>query len=362
MQMLLSVWREFYRQKTSFIFSVLFPVAMVFILGTVLEKGNIAENEISTLHVAYVSEKEDQALEEYLNELQKQDMIAFIEEVSLNEALLKLGDVYCAVIENQEEENQITVHQGTDQIANRTLHILLKSYTSMEQAVYKAYENGVEITNYDMQINTDYVKTKKLGIERTMIDYYAVSMIVMILFMAGSIGAASTFHDFIKSGLESRVAVTPVSKLKVFTMMLLGNLPMALLEIGAIMLFSFIFFGARYAVGVGPNLVLILYFALLAMTVNAFGAIVGIYFRTDPVIILLPISWVLLFLGGSFASNVDLGMITRIMPTHIVQQAVFDLTMFSNYNRIFISGSVLLVILFIFCGIGAILFTGKRRA
>ncbi|HKM33654.1 MAG TPA: ABC transporter permease [Lachnospiraceae bacterium] len=362
MQMFLSVWREFYRQKSSFIFSVLFPAAMVFLLGTLLEQWNVAEYEVPTLHIAYVSEQENPTFDQYLEELQGQNMLKLTKKVSLDEALKELGDTYCAVIENKSESNQIIIHQGTDKVANRTLHILFQSYASLEQAVWKAYENGVSITGTDINTGTDYVKTKKLGIERTMIDYYAVSMIVMILFMAGSIGAASSFHDFSKSGLESRVSVSSVSKIKVFVMMLLGNMPVALIEIASIMLCSVFFFGARYAMGLGANLVVILYFILLAMTINAFGAIVGMLFRTDPIIILLPLSWTLLFFGGSFSNNVDLGMLTRVMPTHIVQQAVFDLTLFGNYDRIISAGSFMLVILFAFCGIGALLFTRKRNA
>lgn len=362
MQMLLSVWKEFYRQKSSFIFSVLFPVTMVFILGTLLEQWNVAEYEVPALHIAIVSDQEDPALDQYLAELQSQNMLKFTKEVSLNESLQNLGEPYCAVIENESESNQIVIHQGTDQVANRTLHILFQSYASMKQAVWKAYENGVSIEGTDMHTDTDYVKTKKLGIERTMIDYYAVSIIVMILFMAGSIGAASSFHDFIKSGLEARVSISSVSKLKVFVMVLLGNLPVALIEIGSIMLCSVLFFGARYAIGFGANLVVVLFFILLAMTVNAFGAIVGIFFRTDSTIILLPLTWVMLFFGGSFATNVDLGMLTRVMPTHMIQQAVFDLTLFGNYDRILSTGFVMLVILIAFCGIGALLFTRKRKA
>ena len=360
MQIFLAVWREFYRQKSSFIFTILFPVAMVFILGTLLEQWNVAEYKVPTLHVAYVTEQEDPALNQYLEQLSSENILKFTRCLSLDEALQELGKTYCAIVENKREMNQVIIHQGNDEIANRTLHILFRSFTSMEQAVQKAYESGVNIKEYENLKDSDYIQTKKLGIERTMIDYYAVSMIVMILFMGVSIGAGSTFYEFRKKGLESRVSVSPEKKLKIFVMMVLGNLPMILLMIFSIMFCSVTFFGAKYAVGVGANIVLILYFVLLAMTVNAFGAIVGLLVKTEPTIVLLPICWVLLFFGGSFANTVDFGMLTRVMPTNIVQQAVFDLTLFGNYERIAMTGCVMCFILFLLCGIGILLFTKKN--
>lgn len=360
MQIFLSVWREFYRQKSSFIFTILFPVAMVFILGTLLEQWDVAEYKVPTLHVAYVTEQEDPAFDQYLEQLSTENMLKLTRGLTLDKALQDLGKTYCAVVENKREMNQVIIHQGSDEIANRTLHILLRSFTSMEQAVQKAYESGVNIIEYESFKDSDYIKTKKLGIERTMIDYYAVSMIVMILFMGVSIAAGSTFYEFRKKGLESRVSITPEKKLKIFVMMLLGNLPIILLMICSIMFCSVTFFGAKYAVGIGANLVLILYFVLLAMTVNAFGAIVGLLLETDPTIVLLPICWVVLFFGGSFANTVDFGMLTRVMPTNIVQQAVFDLTLFGNYERIVMTGFVMCFILFLLCGIGFLLFTKKN--
>ena len=359
MQIFLSVWREFYRQKTSMFFTLLFPVLLVFILGTLLQQFNTVEQEIPNITICYISEQSNQGLENYFQTLTEKKMLTVIHENSLQDALIKLDDTCSAVVEYSAVNNKILVHQGKDNVSNRTLNVLLSSYTSMEQAAITAYQNGVEV-NTNESSNQEKVQTKKLGIERSMIDYYAVSMIVMIFFMAGSIGSACCFRDYRTSGLQARTNLAPVNKMKVFFMMLLGNMPTAILELAAIMSCSVLFFGAKYAVGFTANLVFVIYFILLGLTVNSLGAIVGILVNADPTMVLMPISWVMLFFGGTFTNDVNLGTLTNVMPTHVIQQAVFDLTMFGNYGRIFSTGFVMIIILAVSCVTGAILFSRKR--
>lgn len=360
MQVFLSIWREFKRQKANLFFTVFFPAILVFILGTLLEQWNLAEYDISQIRAAYIAGEEYPAFELFLEELEQKKMLTVVRGETEKTALEKIGGDLAAVIVYDAQSGEIVLHQGSDKIVNRAIHIMLQSYSTMEKAVMLCYQNGIMV-EMEAESTQQYVTAKKLGVQRSMMDYYAVCMLVMILFMGGSISGAACFYDFKQAGLFRRTAITPASKIKVFVQMLLGNLPMAAIEIGAIMLCSTFFFGAKYCVNFQGNVALILFFGIIALMTSAFGAIVGLLVRSNPVIVLMPLNWVMMFFGGTFAKEVYIEGISNRMPSYVIQQAAFDLTLFGNYERIFKTGGIIFLFLLLFVVLGAMLFCKKKN-
>ena len=360
MQVFLYVWREFSRQKANLFFTVLFPTILVFILGTLLEQWNTAEYEIPDIHVAYVAEEPYPAFELFLEEAKEEGMLTFVTDVEKETALAEIDTVFSGVIEYDAAGRQLILHQGTDGVINRAMHISLQSYASMEEAVMLCYENGVQVDMAAFNNGGDYVIAKKLGVERSMIDYYAVCMLVMILFMGGSMSGGMQFYEFKTTGLFRRTRITPANKVKLFIQMLLGNIPSSIMEIVTIMFCSVFFFGGYYCADFVGNVVLFGYFFLIALTVNAVGAVVGLCVKANPTAILMPISWVILFLSGSFA-NIYIEGVTGYMPAYQIQQAAFDLTLFGNYEKILVTGGVAALCLAGCLVLGSILFCRKKE-
>lgn len=361
MQIFLSIWREFKRQKANLFFTIFFPSILVFILGTMLEQWNTAEYEIPRMQIAYVAEEEYPAFEQFLTEAERRGMVSVRRGEPEEEVLSRIDKDLAAVITYDGVNRELTLHQGLDEVANRALHIMLQSYSSMEEAVILCYQNGVAVDLEQTTGNTEYVVAKKLGVDRSMIDYYAVAMLVMILFMGGSISGSVEFYDFKKQGLLNRVAITPVNKAKVFLLMIFGNIPMMALEIITIMFVSTFFFGAHYCANPAGNLMLMLCFFLTALAVNGFCALVGLLVPFNPTGLMMPISWIMLFLSGSFAKEVYIEGITEWMPIYRLQQAVFDLTLFGNYERILEVCFVATALSIVFIAAGAVVFNHVRH-
>lgn len=361
MQIFLSVFREFKRQKANLFFCAVFPAVLVFILGTLLEQWNISDYEIPDIRVGYVAENKDFAFIQYMEALEGQGILTAerVADVS-KETALPYGE-FAAVIEYDAPGHQIILHQSPDKVINRALHIMLQGYVSMEKALTACYENGAMPDESFADNEEEYVIPKKLGVERSMIDYYAVAMLVMILFMGGGISGSVMFYEYRQGGLFNRVVTSPAKKIRVFLLMLLGNLPMAAIEIGTVMLCSTFLFGARYCRNFTENLILILYFFVVALMISAFGAVVGLIVKFNPTAIMMPLSWIMLFLGGSFSKEIFIDGISNRMPAWVIQQAAFDLTLFGNYDRVFWTGAWMILCFFLFLFLGAVLFCKRKE-
>ncbi|MED9905136.1 MAG: ABC transporter permease [Lachnospiraceae bacterium] len=362
MQIFLSVWREFVRQKANLFFCIFFPSILIFVLGTILEQWNIAEYEIPDIKVAYVAEEEYPAFEQFLTKMEEQGMLTVIKEEKEAEAISRIDSEISAVLKYDAESGELILHQGANEIANRTLHILTESYSSMEDAAIICYQNGILVDMAQTEETPVYITAKKLGIERSMIDYYAVCMLVMILFMGGSIGGSMIFYDFRQSGLFRRVSVTPANKVKQFLLMVLGTLPMVVIQIAVIMFCSIFFFGAHYCVDIWGNLVLMLFFIVVALAVNAFGAVAGLLLDVNPTAVLMALNWIMMFFAGTFAKEIYIEGISNRMPMYRIQQAAFDLTLFGNYERVIRLGGIAVLCIVLFMAAGAWLFCRKKKA
>lgn len=361
MQIFLSVYREFIRQKANLFFCAVFPAVLVFILGTLLEQWNISDYEIPEIRIAFAAENEDSAFIQYMETLEKQGILTAERVEDVNKETAMSDASFAAVIEYDAPSRQVILHQGPDKVINRALHIMLQGYASMENALMVCYQNGALPDISFAENEGEYVIPKKLGVERSMIDYYAVSMLVMILFMGGGISGSTMFYEYRQGGLFNRVVVSPAKKIKVFLFMLLGNLPMTAIEIGTIMFCSTFLFGARYCMNFMENLILIVYFFVAALMINAFGAVVGLIVNFNPTAVMMPLAWIMLFLGGSFSKEIFIDGISNRMPAWVIQQAAFDLTLFGNYNRVFWTGGWMFLCFFLFLALGAVLFCKKKE-
>lgn len=355
MQIFLAVWRSFYRQKSNLFFVVVFPSILVFILGTLLEQWNISEYDIPKMCVAYVAAEDYPAFEQFLAEMEREELFTVDRVETKEEALGQLEEHYTAVLVYEAEESRIDFYQSSEGVTGMTLHTILEGYAALEEAAILSLQNGVVP---GIPSDSNYIVPKNLGVERSMLDYYAVCMLVMILFMGGGMSAGMSFYEYRKNGLFLRMAQTPIGKIKAFFMMVLGNLPMIALEIGSVMICSVAVFGAHYCGNLLDNLALILFFAIAGGAVVSFSAIAGLALRINPTGLMLPVSWVLLFFSGSFA-RIKMGNIQQYMPPWQIQEAAFDLTLFGNYGRILQVGGVCLLCSILFCVAGAAVFHKK---
>lgn len=359
--------KAFLRDKTNLFFLILFPAMLVFVLGSLMSSADKAEEAIGDIKIQYLLETK--------NSYEKESVINFFEAVGENSSItfeksndlakareLAAEDVIAAAVVFSGDPMKIQVYEGTNQIKNRTVKAILESFRQTSKAVSAVISQAPEKASNinESALATDYIQAKNLGVNRTMMDYYAVSMVTMIGFMS-ALGGASAFVGERQNKTINRMILAPQNRISLFLQKILGMVPQAVVQITVIMLVSVLVFKAHYASNIIDNLFLFLFFLIMTLCMNSIGAVVGLMVKTSPMVVLMPVIWLMLFFGGTFAKTVNIKGLTEVMPNYLIQQAAFDLAIFGNYRKavvVMISCSIIMVMALIF---GSFLFSRKEE-
>jgi ABC-2 type transport system permease protein len=152
----------------------------------------------------------------------------------------------------------IQIYTGSDGIKNRAIHSIMKAFSRQSGVMYALSFNSPQaLASLDdpQEAGEELVRQKDLGVNRSMLDYYAVTMTIMILFMGG-MTVATTFQDERKDRTLARMMASPKSRGMIYIQKVLGCMPSLLLQVLVVMLASTLLLGAHYAVSFVHNLLL----------------------------------------------------------------------------------------------------------
>ncbi len=357
--------KEFIREKTSLFFFVLFPVLLVFLLGNLLDETDIAESAIGKLQIEYQIDTADPyqaaAIEGFLDAMKNEATVTFQRTEDFEKAKQAAGkDDITAAVRFSGNPLKIQVYEGTDQVKNRTVQAIMNGFIQNNKTSTAVYNTAPESLIEFKTVNTDYTVEKDLGVERSMIDYYAVSMVVMIAFMSMMVGA-NAFLSERENKTINRMIIAPQNRCSMFLQKVCGMAPQALLQVSIIMILSVVVFKASYGATLISNLYLFFLFFVITFCMLSLGAIVGLLFKLSPFVIVMPVVWIMMFLGGTYHKEIDIKGISNIMPNYIFQKAAFDVAIFNRYelaNKV-ILGCVLTTIAAL--AVGAYLFYRKEE-
>lgn len=357
--------KEFLREKTSLFFFVLFPVLLVFLLGNLLDETDIAESAIGKLRIEYQIDTQDPyqaaAIEGFLDAMKDEATVTFQQAKDFEKAKQAAGkDAIAAAVKFSGSPLEIQVYEGTDRVKNRTVQAIMNGFIQNHKTFTTVYNTAPESLTQFKAESIDYTVEKDLGVKRSMIDYYAVSMVVMIAFMSSLVGA-NAFLSERQNKTINRMIIAPQNRCSMFLQKVCGMAPQALLQISIIMTLSVVVFKASYGATLASNLYLFLFFFTITFCMVSLGAIVGLLTKLSPFIIIMPVVWIMMFLGGTYHKEVEIEGISNIMPNYIFQKAAFDVAIFQRYelaNKI-ILGCVLTTIVAL--AVGAYLFYTKEE-
>ena len=88
--------------------------------------------------------------------------------------------------------------------------------------------------------------------------------------------------------------------------------------------------------------------------------LLGIVTKVPPAAFFQPVSWTLLFFSGTFSKEIYIEGFSDICPPYLIQQAAFDLTLFSRPDGALIVIAVSLVCFVLFSALGIYLFSRKE--
>lgn len=364
-QIILKETKEFLSEKSNLFFFLMFPVVLVFLLGNLLSTTDNAEETIGEVKVHYQVEASApadlMAIEGFIRGISDEQNIIFekTEDISASKELAGEDEI-TAVILFTNNPLEIQIYEGTNRIKNRTINTIMSGFTQINKAVNVIIKNNPKILMESIDEETDFIKKKDLGINRTMLDYYAITMIVMLSFMSIMLGAMCFIGEYENRTLI-RLKIAPINQLKLFLSKILGMVPQIVLQIGVLMIFSVFVFDSRYASNMIDNLYLFFLFFIVTFTVTSIGAVYGLYIRTNPMVLLMPIISVMMFLSGTYSKALFIDGVTQVMPMYLVQEAAFDLAIFGRYEKANTVIVICIIVTIIMLIVGALGFRKKEE-
>ncbi len=354
--------RSLLRNKVSLFFLLFFPLLMIYMLGTFLQNIDVADYEIGEIRLGCSTESEDIAFESFLAELEAENSVVLHRSEPLDTLLAMTDRDELNAVAALDANGTITLYTGSDAVKNRALRIMFESFLYMNDTYTACVtETGNPAVLLEIEPSQmEFSEAKELGMERTMIDYYAIAMVVMIMFMCSTISGAESFRNEDTQHTAARLVLTGQSRAKIFLGKVIGTIPVIFLQIGVVMVASVLFFDAHYAANLGDNLLLFAMLFAATLPLSALGMLVGIVSKIPPAAIFQPLSWTMLFFSGTFSKEIYVEGFTEICPPYLIQQAAFDLTLFSRPNGALTVIAVSLVCFAVFSILGVLAFSRKE--
>ncbi len=363
--------KEFLYDRTNLFFLILFPIIMIFLLGNLLSNLDKAEETIGEIKIHYKIDTEDgfwqAAIQEFVKELGKNNSMIVMQKTDSLETSKELAgkdEITCVVLFTG-SPIELQIYEGNNNIKNKAVNAILSGFVQSSKGIQAVYASNPKLFQEPGSLQSteeqkDYVEQKDLGVNRTMIDYYAVSMVAMISFMS-VLGGSGAFMGERQNKTINRLILTPKNRVHVFLGKMLGMIPQTITQITILMVVSVFIFKANYASSAGGNILLFMLFVVVTLCMISIGAVIGIVIKVNPMAILFPILWTMMFLGGTYSKELKIPGLTEAMPIYQIQQAAYDLTVFGHYQKAILIILVAGVIMIAALMLGAFLFKNKQE-
>lgn len=357
---------EVLRDRMALFFMILFPSVLVFILGTMLSSMDNADASIETIDIRYTIEADASETRtlilSFIENAENNDALSFEEAHSDADARKAVREGDADVALRFETPLAVEIYEGRDTIKNQAIWLIIESFSRRYAALSAVAEKDPSMlptAQAAAETADDLMESGNLGVSRSMIDYYAVAMIVMILVMGSSIGAAEDIYNGRRDFTLARSLASPKGRASFYLQTLIAKMPQNIIQVLTIMLVSSFIFGAHYAKTIPDNLLLFAMLFLCGMAMSAVATIIGIVIKVSPTAAIMPAAWIMLFFSGTFSKEVVIVAIADFNPFYRIQKAAFELTIFGRHEQCVAVIIVAAAILTLAAVIGALLFRRK---
>ena len=357
--------KEFLRDKSNLFFFMLFPIALIFLLGNLLISMDKAEDAVGQIKIQYLVETTNPyqiaAIQSFVEAASDQNNIAFEKSDNLetSKKLAGLDEITAAVVFSGDPMT-IQVYEGTNLIQNRAVSAILNGFVQSDKAITTLMQISPDALSGLNSTKESYIKQKDLGVNRSMLDYYAISMVAMISFMSMIVGAGA-FTGERSNKTINRLIIAPQNRVFLFLQKIVGMILQVALQIAGIMIISVFVFKAHYAATLATNLYLFFMFFIVTLSMVSIGTVIGLLIKANPTAVIMPFLWIIMFLGGTFSKEINIKGVTDAMPIYQIQQSAFDLTIFGRFDKVNNVILIYFVIMVIALTVGAFLFSRKEE-
>lgn len=364
-QIIIKETKDFLRDSNNVFFFLIFPVILVFLLGNLLSSLDSAEETIGEVRIHYLIETEDladiMAIEGFIKGIGDDKNIIFEPSDDIEASIdLAAKDNITAAVLFKNSPMEIHIYEGSNRIKNRTINAIMNGFTQVNKAIKVIAKDSPKALINLVDDEPDFIKQKDLGINRTMLDYYAITMMAMLSLMSIILGSMC-FIGEVQDKTIRRLKLAPINQVKLFFSKVLGLVPQVILQLLILMVLSVFVFGANYATSFIDNLYLFIYFFVVSLTFISIGAVYGLLTNINPMAVIMPIIWIMMFLGGTYSKEVFVDGVTQAMPIYQIQEAAFDLAIFGRYGKANAIIIICFIITTIMLLIGALCFRRKEE-
>ncbi|MEB2302395.1 ABC transporter permease [Lysinibacillus xylanilyticus] len=361
------------KEKRVIIMMIVFPIVLILILGNALN-ASFEPSSMGTITVGYLNEDKGEVsgfFEDFLYSDEIKDIVD-IQEISsvaagkdqLDEnkidSFIYIGDGYSNAIAKRDQKAEIEV-MSTDVAGYKA---------TVVNSIVDSFINGANVTSALNQLTNESMSTSRYEGEEVVkdvlitasgekpraIDYYAITMFVMIL-MYGIAYVAEGLGEEVFGSMKDRFRSLPVKGYEMFLGKILGSIVLLLLQ-------GLIIFGiTKYAFNVdwGNSIGFVLLMLLvISFFATAFGVMLCTIARDVNQIrglinTLVPL---FTFISGGYLV-IDLGLIKYISPNYLMQTALFN-NIYGGDSHTTLTYILVLVGLIIVIGLFSI-FQGRRK-
>lgn len=315
------------RDKGYFLYMLIFPLALIFVLGSVLSNAFSSDVELDKMTVEYTIEQDNplgKAFDTFATDASG-DQVTFKEAASAKAGkdAVKNGDAVGFV----NVTNDLTVTTNSpSQIEMSVLNGYLKGFTSqyrLASTIIKVDPTQAGILKDPPKASDSAVQVEKLasGNDISAFEYYAIAMIAMVM-MFGINSGINVFREEKVRHTDVRLFIAPIKKSTAIIGNFLGAICMQTVSLIVLMLISDAFFGVNW--GQYSVVIFVIYFSLLFFSV-ALGMAIDVFSNGNPAAsgaasILVQ---VFAFLGGAYFPTGD-GLMSKLSPIGWVRVGVRD--------------------------------------
>lgn len=315
------------RDKGYFLYMMIFPLALILVLGSVLQDAFSSDVELDKMTVEYTVQKDSrvgEAFSEFATEARgKQVTFKEADSAKAGKDAVANGDAVGFV--DVKDELTVTTNSPS-QIEMSVLDGYLDGFTSqyrLASTIIKVDPTQASVLQNPPKASDSAIQVEKLasGNNISAFEYYAIAMIAMVM-MFGINSGINVFREEQVRHTDVRLFIAPIKKSTAIIGNFLGAIFMQTVSLILLMVISNLFFGVHW--GEYALVIFVIYFSLLFLSV-ALGMAVDVFSNGNPAAngaatILIQ---VFAFLGGAYFPTGD-GLMSKLSPIGWVRIGVRD--------------------------------------
>ena len=191
------------------------------------------------------------------------------------------------------------------------------------------------------------VKHTELQRVYSIMDYFGVTMLMMMSFLTCVLGA-NCYSEEYRLKTINRLFCSKYSRIKIFAQKSLGLIIIAAMEIVIFLLIAKGAYKINFAMHLKEEMAIIFMAFVNSVLMIFIGNILGIIFKRNTLMFIMPVFGIMMLFGGTFTGNIYLNGVSELMPIYQLQIAAFRLGTLYSYDLLksvlYLEGIVLLCV------------------